>query len=679
MTKVFLKVNFFLFPFVWVLAFVFSVLESFTYSGFLPGTRFFLIWAVLGGALVRTMPPKKKVSKQWLSRFKNLFVFSKFVFLLTLVTTATTLFLEEAHYSNYVFSRIHLQPHLLIGVCFLSGFLVFLDLGRPDKKWSLKKFFQEGEFIRGQSRLLHFKIPHLLFILLILTVILFIPAIGIKFSWIDDGVSILIAQRFLNSVKSFNFPQFFDLFLERSGGRFRPVYWLWQIFTYLFAGKNPTLHYALHFLLVFVSSFLIFKTVFLITKSKGASFFSGSLFLINPINTENWYRLGPQEPIIGFFMIASIFLLIRGKNKWLPIFFLLLAFFSKETAFALFPAALVLYLGKRLFRKKRDFALERYSLISLIFFGIMLFITSRIRTGYSQFYVFDIQLMIYRFLAYIKISLNELSPFFSFLIVAFLLRSTFLFRKLKFKMVDSNFLIETFFLIWFVSFLVVQSPWKYVMRRYMLPATIGLFIFMGIELSQTDIILKKKRKTLYKIVVFLFLIFFSFSLLRNLLSTINYGRGSAYKTTHVQKMIKHLAENAPQNRKILLNFVKGEGTRELVYETDLHFSLFHNRPDLKASYLDLNELPGSPYFIVSGTSAPFGYQEEIIERQLAIRPKVEIKSEGQVLIIASPSNLLSQVLKKIINLAFYQEKFTLKGLYAPYNLKDYWKIYYVES
>jgi len=152
MIKVFLKFNFFLFPFVWVLAFVFSVLESFTYSGFLPGTRFFLIWAVLSGALVRTMPPKKKVSKQWLSRFNNLFVLNKFVFILILITTAATLFLEEAHYSNYVFSRIHLQPHLLIGVCFLSGFLVLLDLSRLDKKWFLEKLFKERRLARGLSR-----------------------------------------------------------------------------------------------------------------------------------------------------------------------------------------------------------------------------------------------------------------------------------------------------------------------------------------------------------------------------------------------------------------------------------------------------------------------------------------------------------------------------------------------
>lgn len=519
----------------------------------------------------------------------------------------------------------------------------------------------------------------LLFILFTLTVILFIPAIGIKFSWVDDGWDIQMCQKFIGFAKSFDFGHFFDLFFERSNGRFRPVYWLWLIASYLIGENNPTIHYLLHFILIFATTFLIFKTVFLITKSEWASFFAGSLFLINPINTENWYRLGPQEPIIGFFMIASVFLLLRGKNKWLPILLLLLAFFSKETAFALFPGVIVVYLGKMLFLKKRDFSLERYFLASLIFFGVMLLITSQTRSGYSKFYVFNIQEMTHRFLVYVKITFKSFEPFFILFVFTLLLRIIFSFKRLRFKFIDDIFLLEVFGGIIFVSFLVVQSPWKYALARYMLPATIGLVIFMGTELDQVNIILKGKYKRLYKIIAPLFLTFLLFFLLNNLFITLNHGRGTTHGTTHVQKMIKYLAKDVPQNGKVFLNFAKGEGTIELVVETGMHLELFYQRADIKVDYLDLDNLPPKPYYIVSGSSAPHGYGEAIIEKQLMIKPEVEIRSEGTTAVITNPNDSLKQFLKKVINLVFYKEKFTLEGIYAPYYLKDYWKIYHVES
>jgi len=166
--KFFSKLNFFLFPFLWVIAFVFNLLESFTYSGFLPGTRVFLVWTIFSGVLVRIISLRKGILKKWLGWYKILFVFNKFAFLFFLITTAIFFLLEETHYPNYIFSTIHIQPSLFSWLCFLSGFFVFLDLGHVDKKSSLKKFLQEGEFTDGQSRLLHYKIPYLLLAIFIL-------------------------------------------------------------------------------------------------------------------------------------------------------------------------------------------------------------------------------------------------------------------------------------------------------------------------------------------------------------------------------------------------------------------------------------------------------------------------------------------------------------------------------
>lgn len=516
-------------------------------------------------------------------------------------------------------------------------------------------------------------------ILLILTIILFIPATGIKFSWVDDGYNLLTAQNYLKSIKTLDISRLVGLVLEERIGRFRPAYWLWLISSYLIGGNNPTIHYLLHFILIFATSFLIFKTVFLITKSKWASLFSGSLFLINPINTENWYRLGPQEPIVGFFSILSVYILIKQKYKWLPIVFLGFAFLSKESACALLPAVIVLYLGKRLFLKKRDLMLEKYSVASLIFFGIMILITSLTRSGYSEFYVFNLREMLHRFLFYIKISWENLEPFFGVLVLVFLLRIIFLFKRLKFKLFDKITLLEIFFGFWYVSFLAVQSPWKYIMTRYMLPAIVGLVVFMGIELSQLSVILKKQKIFLYKTIVFIFSGSLVLFLTVNLVGIVNYGRRSAHSTIHVQKMIKYLAENAPQNSNVFLNFAKGEGTIELVIETRYHLELFYSRPDLKVDYLDISNFPQEPYFIVSGSSAPLGYPEQLVEKQPMVKLLTEIKSYGEIPVITTSANLLKQILKKSTRLVLYKEKFDLEGIYTPYYLRDYWKIYYVKS
>lgn len=180
--KVFLKVNFFLFPFLWTLAFVFSALESLTYSGFLPGTRIFLVLALLSGLLVRIIPQEKKTLQKWLDWHKTLFAFNRFFFPLLLVTTAIVLFLEDTHYPNYVFNIIHLQPSLFSWLCLLSGFLVFLDLGRLEKRWSLKRLPQKGEFTSGQFKLL----PYRLFAVLLLVFAIYNSVILIKEFYQDE-------------------------------------------------------------------------------------------------------------------------------------------------------------------------------------------------------------------------------------------------------------------------------------------------------------------------------------------------------------------------------------------------------------------------------------------------------------------------------------------------------------
>jgi len=145
--KSFLKVNYFIFPLLLMVGFIWSLLESFTYAGFLPGTRFFLLLAILSGLLMGIARKKTVVCPS--SRFYEiLFSSNKFIFSILLITFSFVFLLEKIHYSNYVFSLIHLQPKLLFWPCFLTGFTLLLDLYYHQERWFLEKIFKKKKFLR---------------------------------------------------------------------------------------------------------------------------------------------------------------------------------------------------------------------------------------------------------------------------------------------------------------------------------------------------------------------------------------------------------------------------------------------------------------------------------------------------------------------------------------------------
>jgi len=139
------RYNFFLFPFFWSLTLFFSILESFIYSGFVHkyiffGFQFFFLFTILGGLLIRSgLPLDKTVKGKWIDYYKILAKLNNLAFPVILSATLITSAVEKAHYRNYVFSKIHLQPQNLFWVCFVSFSLVILDIGNLGRIWFLDK------------------------------------------------------------------------------------------------------------------------------------------------------------------------------------------------------------------------------------------------------------------------------------------------------------------------------------------------------------------------------------------------------------------------------------------------------------------------------------------------------------------------------------------------------------
>lgn len=511
----------------------------------------------------------------------------------------------------------------------------------------------------------------------LITSAVFIPALKMEFWWVDDGWDIMMTQKITNSIIHLE-PSGLGIIFNEPGGRFRIVYWFYQTLEYWIGGLNPTLHFLVHYLVILISVLLIFQIVHKLSKSNVASFIASILYVLSPINTENIFRLGPQEPLLGLLMLTSLYFLIN-KKILTSVLFLLLATLSKENGFILWIPIFLFYLGKLVLFKKRDRSLGKYCLWGIIFsIPPILNILLR-RGGYSGFYTFSINHIITNFKSYISLVNTAFSPFFVVLSAAYIVRIVIFFKFDRFKKSRSNLLTQLIFFILFIMFVLVQSPWEFVLNRYMMPATVGLVLFLGMEIAgilETLKALKFKFMSPFLIIFGIYIITFIWV---NMAHTYLSGQLSAHETRFIKSLNQNLASEVPYNGVVLLNFLNGDSTMELVDEIKIHLRLFYSRPDIKVSYLDLGNLPKGEYIIVGTGKVRPEYPRETIEKNIAHYWVDEsINKEDKFIILTTPVNLFKQVAKKTYNYILHKIPIDNDGIFAYYVSHDSWYKYYVE-
>ena len=510
----------------------------------------------------------------------------------------------------------------------------------------------------------------------LITSVIFIPALKMEFWWVDDGWTILMAQKIINAITHFNFGDLNIIFNE-SGGRFRVVYWLFQTLIYLIGGTNPTLHFFMHYLVILVSALLIFKIVYKLTRSNLPAFTSSILYVLSPVNTENLYRLGPQEPIMCLFMIASLYFLFNSRKK-LSILFLLLTVLTKESGFMLWVPVFCFYVGKRIFFRKRDLVLEKYCLWGLIFSVPLMLNTFLRHGGYSGYYSFNIGQMVGNVGSYMSLVNGVFSPLLILFLVTYLVRIFLCFQNKKYKKIGQGLLIQTMFVIIFLVFIVVQSPWKFVLYRYIMPASVGLVIFIGLEIAGIkDMLGIKGRKFIPWLMTPFILYFFTF-IWMNVVHIYLSGELSAHQTSFVQSLYKDLAKEVPQNGIVLMNFLKGDSTVELVAQTDLQLELLYDRADIQIEYLDLENLPNENFLIVGTPQIRQEYPRDVVEKNLINYRKDESQIQGdKFIVLTTPMELFKQTVKKFYQLIVNKIPLNGDGIYTFYISSDFWYKYYV--
>jgi hypothetical protein len=522
------------------------------------------------------------------------------------------------------------------------------------------------------------KTPFWIALIVAIEATLFIPASQTKFWWIDDGWSIQMAQKVLSAIHSFNLGNL-NFILSEEGGRLRTIYWLYQTMVYAIGGTNPQIHFFIHHLVILGGAIFIFLIVKKISKSNFSGFFAATLYILTPMNTENIYRLGPIEPILALFIVASLYFLLN-ENLATSIVFLFLATFVKETGFVVWLPVLVAYIFKRLILKKRDRLFEKYCIWGFLFFLPVIISTTLRRSGYSTFYVINFGSIVGNSYSYLRLILGTTMPLILLFGLTFLIRLFSYFKTNSVGKHIKSLIPEFIFILFFVFYIIIQSPWMYVMYRYIMPFSIGLVVFLGVEFGEIEKFLIKHKYWINKAIYVAFIAYFLVSVGENIIRIYKVEENFAFTTTSIQNFFSYLANNVPANGTVLYNFIPGDSTMELVAETKIHLNLLYSRPDINIGYLDLGKLPSSSYLIVGTPMISEEYSKDAILNSIKnIKLENGITNEKSFLVITTPDNLVKQVIKKIIGLVKNKEPFTGDGIYTYYVNKDYWYKYNVKN
>lgn len=426
-----------------------------------------------------------------------------------------------------------------------------------------------------------------------------LPSVFVNWMIIDDGVNIARSESLINLIKNLDLTGLAEFFFEKEAGRFRPAYWLYQWGVYLVAGKNAFLHHLISFILNASTVILIYLTIRELTSSKTAGLVSCLLFLLAPFNIENWYRLGPQEPRVGFYLAVLVFSLVKilhpllvSKKKFLfqkrylvaSIVCLFLAFLTKETFLAILPFFVFLWAGVYLLKGRERKSQWIKTVMLCLSLGIVM---SLVLLSGSQFvrqegtYSFSYNFSLEDFwnngrwylLAVLAKTFQPLSwiLFGSFIYY-------FIFKRNKQKRPASRF-FQLAFLFAFFSFLIIQLPWPIPMGRYLEPAFVFFILALGIEIAS---LLRLRH---HKIQFLLFSVYFVFLMMTAGFTIFNYIRDTIVGQANIARILITLASIAPQDSKIFWNLKKDESTVELVQEVNIHVHSFYKRPDLTVLYL----------------------------------------------------------------------------------------------
>lgn len=427
--------------------------------------------------------------------------------------------------------------------------------------------------------------------LIIVALIMLPRLISPQFGLFDDGSMLVEVNRFVDH----DWAMAHDV----QAGRFRPIYWLYFLTIFSFAGPTPFWFFFGHFILFLVIIIEIRIIMHQMRATNWQILVTSLIFIFSIPIVENFYTLSKGEPLQLAFTLASIIFLNKIKDfspkfpRWLSVLgafiTILLAMMVKETTAITIPVS-IFCLGYTLLSKNKTFRTHQKSYLLFSASAIAAFITyvflrnnwgATTLTGgtYTKGYSITFQSLSMHILRWTTL----LAHYFHYLLPLGAI-SLLCFYKNKPKDSQKHNLI--FWGVWTISWLIVLFPWEYAKAYYLLPFSLGISVLIGLTLSKTiTIITQEKNAFRYILISGLALSLFLF------LSTLSHYRTHAQIQLIFdrvnQDMLSFVKEKAPANEAV---YTAIEQNNEYVINISLFLINHYHRTDITLDFIDANTL-----------------------------------------------------------------------------------------
>jgi len=447
----------------------------------------------------------------------------------------------------------------------------------------------------------------------LIAILVSLPGLFIDWSFVDDGVTVMISQKINDAIfHQKNLLSLLSLLIEPENGRVRSFYWILQWFFWLISENSSFLRHLYLLLMVLgvsvISAWLIYRTM----KSKLVAVFVLSIWLINSGNSENWYRLGPQEIPLILLLLSSLALLLysvnffesNGKKRRAYFLFSLplipMAFYTKEVGvgyFGVVTLTIWILMVLKPFKHinwTRVWIYAGVALLSAVSIILSLIYVSGLRSGtYSAFYSINHSSIISGFKIYFTSLVKSAYPL-SYIGIFGILIWAFFYKKKK-----TEFFWIFFWIIWTVVFLAIQIPWGIPLPRYLLLASFGASIITVVGINK---LINFVRLNFSPKIYFLFILALVVVSVRYVLyqsqDIYNYLETQIVGTNVSQDLLRYLALNMHKDDRLIMNFPKNDTYLELVFETGLHLKTFSGRSDIELAYVqDVDKISHSDWMI----------------------------------------------------------------------------------
>lgn len=437
-------------------------------------------------------------------------------------------------------------------------------------------------------------------ILAALVLVVMVPRLrSAEFGMLDDGVTVYVSQALAEAWSDGD--PFLVLRLENGRGRFRPLYWLFEAAQYAIWGPSARGFFVGNAVALLLTALAVAATVAAATRDRLASLLAGVAYVLAPPVAESYYTLSKPEVPLALWLAVSLWTWAaarvdsetggRRRRALLAVSAasLLLAYFTKETAQVMMPVSALWLVAS--WRRARSAPASAAARVDRWYFAVnvawvALFWMLRVASGTagvaagedSQRYALTSLSIVSSGLAHLVWYARD----FPFLLplVAFLA-----WPRARPGGLDPWTLLVAIF--WVLGWTAIMLPWPAIFEYFLLPASIGVAVIVGLGVAAAVRALHAPDRTL-RIVAGVLLAVLLLCLPVTLSGGVTSARIQLVVDAANGSLVDFLATRAPAGTTVLVDLPE---PNEYVHELQLHLALLKGRRDVEVTYREGRQIP----------------------------------------------------------------------------------------